>query len=100
LLHLGQLIHQNKFQDYDGYEANLLYYHSWSPPKFDVKKVKNMPIALFAGMEDPLGTVTDTNWLNSQLGNVVHYEKVENMDHGFTLAGPFLSEAPGLNACP
>jgi hypothetical protein len=45
-----------------------------------------MPIALFAGIEDQLATIADTDWLSSQLGNVVHYEKVPNVDHGFDLA--------------
>ena len=45
-----------------------------------------MPIALFAGVDDSLATVTDVTWLTTQLGNVAHYEVVQNMAHGFMIA--------------
>ena len=83
LIHLGQCIGENKFQDYNGYQVNWWYYHSWNPPQFDVRKIKNMPIAMYAGRQDPLATIADVDWLNTQLGNVVHYMKIDQHDHDF-----------------
>ena len=45
-----------------------------------------MPIALFAGVDDALANVPDVEWLTTQLGNVAHYEVVQNMGHGFMIA--------------
>lgn len=45
-----------------------------------------MPIAMYVGQQDPLATPLDTKWATTQLGNVIHYEVMDNFDHGaFTL---------------
>lgn len=45
-----------------------------------------MPIAMFVGDKDPLATPMDTKWATTQLGNVIHYEVIENFDHStFTI---------------
>ena len=64
---------------------NPQMYGSSTPPLLDIRKINQMPIALFTGRQDPLAKLADVQWLNTQLGNVKHFQIIENHDHGFTL---------------
>lgn len=52
-----------------------IYGHPWAPA-YDLSKIVDFPIALFAGDLDELGDLTDVDWLNSVLApqnSVVFY---------------------------
>ena len=76
-IHYGQIIHSNRFQRYDyGQARNLQVYNSTQPPIYPLDEFKNVPIALFGGTLDELGSPTDVDWTYDQLkanGNVVFY---------------------------
>jgi len=62
------------------------HYGQKEPKEIFLSKIKTMPIAMYVGAQDPLATPYDTKWASEQLGNVIHYEVMDNFDHGaFTL---------------
>ena len=89
LYHFGQIIHARRFQDFDysdsQYNGNKIHYGTSLIPFLDLKRINKMPIALFTGRQDPLAKLDDVQWLKTQLGNVKHFQIIENHDHGFTL---------------
>ena len=57
-------------------------YNQTTPPAYSLKNIKGVPIAIFGGLDDPLATAADTDWLNEQLGeNVVYYKKLPGITH-------------------
>ena len=72
-----------KFQQWDGGSSqNMKDYGQKTPPEISLTEI-DFPTALFVGLQDPLGNPTDSAWVKSQLKNVVHYQEVNNMGHGF-----------------
>jgi len=60
----------------------MIDYGQSTPPEISLTGI-DFPTALFVGLQDPLGNPTDSAWVKSQLQNVVHYQEVDNMGHGF-----------------
>ncbi|XP_069359563.1 lipase 1-like [Maniola hyperantus] len=71
--HFGQIGINKKFARYDyGVSANLREYNSTTPPLYELKKV-TMPVALFAGRNDPLSALGDVELLKDHLPNYVDF---------------------------
>ena len=81
--HFVQLLGSRKFRMYDyGAEINNLVYNSPEPKEYDIKSIKNFPIALFSGTEDRLADPEDVEWLRNELGeNCVKSKAYEGMGH-------------------
>jgi lysosomal acid lipase/cholesteryl ester hydrolase len=81
--HFVQLSRNSKFQMYDyGKELNKVIYNCETPKEYDLKTIHDLPIALFYGQEDKLSHSKDVEWLISQLGeNVVYQKEYSNMGH-------------------
>jgi len=50
-------------------------------PAIDLKKIRDVPIALISGTKDHLSTVEDTRWALSQMINHVVFYKEYNLGH-------------------
>ena len=50
-------------------------------PAIDLKKVRDVPIALIAGSKDHLSTVEDTRWALKQMTSHVVFYKEYNLGH-------------------
>lgn len=83
LNHLVQMYRKNKFCMYDyGYEKNFIKYGQSSPPEFDLKKIKDFPIALFSGGLDRLSHPNDVAWLADNLKEtLIYWKKFDDMGH-------------------
>lgn len=83
LMHYAQLASTGEFKQYDyGNDAdNIKHYGSTTVPKIDLGKLTTVPVGLFVGKEDDLGSPTDTRIVNSQIPNVKWYKEYESMDH-------------------
>jgi hypothetical protein len=51
------------------------------PPVYPLEKIKNIPIALFAGLGDELASPTDVDWLNEQIKDTVVFYHKYNLGH-------------------
>jgi len=72
-----------QFQQWDGgKDYNMDHYGQATAPEILLTGI-DLPTALFVGLQDPLGNPTDSAWVKNQLKNVVHYQEVNNMGHGF-----------------
>jgi len=88
LFQYGQIVEAGRFQEYDyGFFGNLSRYGHTTPPEIKLSDIIKMPIAMFVGAEDHLATPGDASWEKDQLGNVVHYEVIENFDHESFMLG-------------
>lgn len=59
LLHFGQCVASDAFQNFDyGEETNLIRYGQVYPPKYDPKKIE-VPIAVYYGGQDSFTVVRD-----------------------------------------
>ena len=83
LIHYIQIIENKKFTYFDySKEANFHIYHQISPPEYDLKLIKDIPIMLIGADKDKLATIEDIKWLKDELKeNVIYYKIVENMGH-------------------
>ena len=83
LIHYIQIIENKKFTYFDyNKEANFHIYHQISPPEYDLKLIKDIPIMLIGADKDKLATIEDIKWLKDELKeNVIYYKIVENMGH-------------------
>jgi len=64
ILHLGQIAKTGKFANYDyGSEKNLIMYGQEEAPILDVSQIKDVPIAIFAGLQDNYSSIEDVHWL-------------------------------------
>lgn len=87
--HYGQIGINKRFARYDyGPIGNLRKYNSTIPPSYDLGKV-TMPVALFAGKNDPLSALKDVELLRDQLPNYVAYivNPREQFCHGDSVWG-------------
>ncbi|CAI2369890.1 unnamed protein product [Moneuplotes crassus] len=74
--HFAQIIVSGKFQKFDNGALNLQVYNQTTPPKVDLKAIKDTKIIQIVGTADHLSPVEDNLWLKSELGsNVVFYEQ-------------------------
>lgn len=81
--HFVQLARSSKFRMYDyGAKLNKVMYNDEEPREYDLKKIRDFPIALYYGEEDQLSHPLDVEWLIEQLGeNVVYAKKYNHMGH-------------------
>ncbi len=81
--HFIQNMENKKFSQYDyKLEANMRIYGNPFAPEYDLKNIRNIPIALFGGKEDKLASEEDVEWLREQLDtNVIFYSIYEKMGH-------------------
>jgi len=64
----------------------MRHYGGDSPPEVPLKELK-IPVALISGSSDLISTNSDVDWLSSQLGQNVIYNRTFNLGHlSFTLA--------------
>ena len=81
-MHYVQLMHTGNFQKFDnGADQNQKMYGQSTPPLLDLTSIQ-LPIAMFVGKNDVLADPTDTQWVHSQVPSVVHYQEMDNFDHG------------------
>ena len=61
LNHFAQIYKQKKFMHYDygKYGNRDKYDGNDIPPEIDLSNIANVPIAMFVGMNDDLGTIND-----------------------------------------
>lgn len=87
MLHFLQLSRAADFVQYDyGEEENWLRYGTYTPPSIDLTKIKDVPMALFVGEEDDLGTPAVGKWTKNKIKkNLVYYKEIPDHDH-FTSA--------------
>jgi lysosomal acid lipase/cholesteryl ester hydrolase len=81
--HFVQVSRSKKFRMYDyGREGNRVIYLSQDPPEYDLTTIHDLPIALFSGSDDKLAAPEDVEWLASQLGdNLIYQKKYQGMGH-------------------
>lgn len=64
VLHLGQMAKSGVFAKYDyGSEKNMIEYGQEEAPILDVSQIKDVPIAMFAGLQDNYSSIEDVHWL-------------------------------------
>jgi lysosomal acid lipase/cholesteryl ester hydrolase len=83
LVHYGQNAQTNIFKQYDyGSDAeNIKYYGTKNVPVIPLNKIKNVPIGMFVGKNDPLGDPTDDEQVRKMVPTVDHYQEYKNWDH-------------------
>jgi hypothetical protein len=80
--HFAQQAASKRFQRYDyGPLENLVVYGQKEPPAIDLRKVRDVPIALIAGSKDHLSTGEDTRWALYELSQQVVLYKEFNLGH-------------------
>lgn len=88
-LHFAEIKMADTFEqfDYGEPEKNAAHYgedHEVHVPRIDLDKVgdKGVPIAMYAGKQDPLATVANAKRAQSEIGSaVIKLEEVENCNH-------------------
>ena len=91
LLHFGQILNQGRFQNFDyGRRENLERYGQEEAPFVDVKKIQDIPVALFVGEFDSLANVQGNRWLRDQLGSCVFYKEFQ-ANHASFMTGKDMS---------
>jgi len=91
--HFVQLVRSKKFSMYDyGIDMNKIIYNSAEPKEYNLKIIKNFPIALFNGTEDRLANPKDVEWLKNELGeNCIMSKVYEGMGHSTFLMAKDMS---------
>lgn len=85
--------------DYDDSDSNMQQYGQPTPPQLDISHIHQVPIAMFVGKKDGLATPSDCQWVKSQISSVVHYNEIDDFEHGsFMVANDmsYFSEVMGL----
>jgi pimeloyl-ACP methyl ester carboxylesterase len=102
LIHFLQAIHSGKFRKYDyGGFRNKFIYGQWSPPKYDLSKVK-VPVALYHASNDMLVDTKDVARLAGDLPNLlgsyqVNLTEFNHIDFLFAIDVDVLVNKPLLN---
>jgi len=86
--------------DYGDPETNLAHYgenQKMHVPKIDLAKVRDrgVPIAMYAGKQDPLATVENARRAQNELGSaVIKLEELDNCNHATFAFGslPYLND--------
>lgn len=77
--------------DYKDKKINILHYGQDTPPILDISTITDVPVAMFVGMEDSLSNFKDDRWARDTIPSVVHYQELENYDHGSFTTGLSMS---------
>lgn len=56
-------------------------YGQKSPPDINLENIKDVPIALFVGTEDPWSVEEGANWALDRLPKDTEYHLLEHFDH-------------------
>lgn len=92
LSHYAQEVNSGKYEKFDyGETANLEIYGTKTPPEIDISKIHSVPVAMFVGKQDTLANHVDCKWAASQIASTVHYQEIDNCDHGSYLLGKDVS---------
>lgn len=67
--------------DFENSYENLLHYGQTTAKEINLKKKKDIPIAIFAGLSDLLVEPNDTQWIKDQLYEDLVYYKEFNLGH-------------------
>ncbi|KAN0039510.1 hypothetical protein ACTA71_007299 [Dictyostelium dimigraforme] len=68
--------------DYGSSDENFIHYSQPTPPKYNISNFsKTIPTFIFTGDSDILSTNDDTNWLISQLNNLIISKNIINYNH-------------------
>ena len=74
VLHYAQNIVQDRFQEYTGDYNRWFNDENKQTSEFDLKSIKDIPVAIFAGLSDPLANTIDAKWIRDELGaNCIKY---------------------------
>lgn len=82
LLYFAQLTESGKFQKFDYGEENMQHYGQDTAPELDISRINQVPIGMFVGMQDVAANYLDNRWVKSQIKSGVHYQEIDNCDHG------------------
>ena len=91
LWHYGQMMHTGKFQEFDYGDDNISHYGKSTVPELSLSHVSRVPVAMFVGKQDPLANTGDCQWVRDQMHSVVHYQELDNADHGTFMGGKDMS---------
>lgn len=83
LTHFIQIINSKKFQYYDyGKNINSQIYNYPTPPEYNLKKIKDIPIFIICGDKDKIANYDDVKWLYNEIQkNVIYYNVAHNIGH-------------------
>ena len=77
VLHYAQNIVQDRFQEYTGDYNRWFNDENKQTSEFDLKSIKDIPVAIFAGLSDPLANTIDAKWIRDELGaNCIKYQEI------------------------
>jgi len=92
LAHYSQEMASGKFERFNyGESKNMKVYGAKTPPTIDLTAIKSVPVAYFVGKQDPLANLADVKWASEQTPTTVHYQEIDNCDHGSYLLGKDMS---------
>ena len=75
-----------------GKDKNLVKYGQEKPPSIDLTQIKDVPIAMFVGKQDDLGTPALGRWTKERVKDVlIHYEELDNHNHFSSSVGKDMS---------
>ena len=83
LIHYAQCANTGFFRefDYGNDKDNTAHYGSFTIPDIDLGKITQIPVGLFVGKEDDLGSPADTRIVKEKIGRADFYKEYDNMDH-------------------
>lgn len=68
-----------------GPSKNMRVYGHRTPPVINLKNIKSVPIGIFVGKSDMLGTVKDNRWAKTQLKTLKFYREYDLGHLGFLI---------------
>ena len=78
ILHYAQNMREDRFQVFsDDYTDVFKRHEKRTTDLIPLENITEVPVAIFAGIEDILADTTDAEWTRDRIGdNVVHYEEI------------------------
>lgn len=96
LAHYGEIMLEDKFEEWKGCSLNENNAPVANGKEIQLTNITQMPVGLFIGEYDKLGTPEINAWLAPQLGNLVHNQIYADMGHGSFLIGKNMSYVDNL----
>ena len=85
IIHYAQIITSGEFKQYDygNNDDNMAHYNSTDIPMLHLENIpKDLPIGIWAGLQDMFANRIDVPWLKEKLGDrVIHYQTIDQFDH-------------------